>query len=149
MTNHVLAIDPGKMTGFAYVNRSDGTFLAGELAFDGTCDMLEGYASAFQEDLTVFSESFIINAYTAKNTQAPWSLELIGVARRTSRKYTGRDLALQSPSQAKGFSSDDRLKKMGWYTPGKGHANDASRHLLLACVSRGWVEDKVLKSLVT
>ena len=29
------------------------------------------------------------------------------------------------------FATDDKLRRLGWYKPGKGHANDAARHLLL------------------
>jgi hypothetical protein len=31
---------------------------------------------------------------------------------------------------------DSKLKSLGWYVPGKGHANDSLRHLARACAKR-------------
>ena len=149
MTNYVLAIDPGKTTGYALYDRASDTFGSGELTYDDTCELLLKTASQYGDDLLVVSEAFIITQQTAKNTQAPWSLELIGVARHYSRLHTGRDLILQAPATAKRFSSDERLKTMSWYKPGKGHANDAARHLLLALATRGWLSHDILVELAT
>jgi hypothetical protein len=44
----------------------------------------------------------------------------------------GERMILQSPATAKSFSTDQRLKLLTWWVPGKEHANDAARHLLLA-----------------
>jgi hypothetical protein len=104
-------------------------------------------ASKHGANLILVSESFRITMQTAKNTQAPWSLELIGVARMVSRLYTGRELHMQDPSAAKRFSSDAKLKHMGWYQPNKGHANDAARHLLLTLATRGWLSVELLRQL--
>lgn len=141
----VTTIDPGKMTGLSVIDR-DGTFFSFEMGFDETCRTLMEMANTSRERMIIGAESFIIGPQTIKNTQAPWSLELIGVARMVSRLYTGRELFLQSPAQAKRFSSDARLKHLGWHRPGKGHANDAARHLLLVMVTRGWLSaDRVLE----
>ena len=41
----------------------------------------------------------------------------------------------QTPAQAKSFGTDDKLRRLGWYTPTPGgHANDAARHLLAFAV---------------
>lgn len=37
-------------------------------------------------------------------------------------------ISLQSPSQAKGFMTDARLKAVGWWAVGKPHSRDALRH---------------------
>lgn len=149
MARHVLAVDPGKMTGVAYLDRETNDFKSYELDFDATCAFAEKMSVALGTDLLIVSESFIITVQTAKNTQAPWSLELIGVLRFLSRRFTEQDIVLQSPSTAKRFSSDERLKQMGWHVPGKGHANDAARHLLLVCATRGWLPDETLRLLAT
>lgn len=146
---YIVAIDPGKMTGYALYDREEGKFSSYETSFDDTCRYLASHAATWKEDLLIVSESFIITVQTAKNTQSPWSLELIGVARYISRALTGRDLILQAPATAKRFASDDRLKTMGWHVPGKGHANDAARHLLLTLATRGWLSQDKLKELAT
>jgi hypothetical protein len=150
MSDILLAIDPGKATGYAFVDLAHNmVFESGECTFDETCKLLTSMASHYKSTMHIVSESFIINANTVKNTQAPWSLELIGVARWVSRVYTGRDLVLQAPAAAKRFSSDDKLKQLGWHSPGKGHANDAARHLLLRLASTGKLSNAVLTSLVS
>jgi hypothetical protein len=160
----ILAVDPGLRTGLAFHRWTDGDIQSPNSArdaasgaaglwfteedFEGTCNRVLTAVTAFGSDLLLLSESFIITVNTAKNTQAPWSLELIGFMRWASRRYTGRDLTLQTPSQAKRFTSDARLKLMGYWTVGmKGHANDAARHLLLAEATRGYLGSDKLKEL--
>jgi hypothetical protein len=147
-SNLVLGVlDPGMTTGFVTYHLDSGLFIPEQLNFNDTCMRLMGLAVEHAANLIVVSESFRITMQTAKNTQAPWSLELIGVARMVSRLYTGRELHMQDPSSAKRFSSDAKLKHMGWYNSGKGHANDASRHLLLTLATRGWLPVETLRQL--
>lgn len=148
MRRHVLALDPGKTTGWASYDRETNEFKSGQTDYDETCRLLlhpeELYTSALSaHDFDIVSESFIITVNTAKNTQATWSLELIGVARMISRLFSEQELVLQAPSAAKRLCSDDLLKALGWYVPGKGHANDAARHLGLFMMGRGWMDDRI------
>lgn len=151
--SRVVVLDPGKTTGVvdwtAGHHAEPPTVTWAELDFKGTCDKLLSIAaesvSTGNLDIIIICESFIITQQTAKNTQAPWSLELIGVARMISELYLGKPLILQQPSQAKRFSSDNRLKRMGWFWKGKGHANDAARHLLLFTATRGLLPQEVLQ----
>jgi hypothetical protein len=142
-----MALDPGKMTGWAMLDRQDGVFSSGEMEFLEMCDFIAQQANTHKAELVLVAESFIIGPQTIKNTQAPWSLEMIGVIRYFSQRYTGRDLVLQAPASAKRFASDARLKHMGWHKPGKGHANDASRHLLTVLANRGWLATDELRKL--
>lgn len=144
----IIALDPGKTTGVAVWN--DGEFEALELNFDQTCTYVEKMAERYGDELKMVSESFIITQHTAKNTQATWSLELIGVFRFLQRKWVSEDpLRLQMPSAAKRFSSDNRLRQMGFWTRGKGHANDASRHLLLYMATNGFIPQQKLAELAS
>jgi len=144
----IIAIDPGKMSGGAVyrLNDQDGQpFSSWQCDFDELCKHMIEMGAAHRDNLDVVSESFIITINTAKNTQATWSLELIGVARMVSRLYTGQELVLQTPAAAKRLCSDDLLKALGWYKPGQGHANDAARHLGLFLLSRGWMDPRIKK----
>jgi hypothetical protein len=125
LTQAILAVDPGKMSGLAFHDYETRRADFHEFEFDNTCAYVMEKAREYRERLLLVSESFIITINTAKNTQAPWSLELIGVMRYVSRTLTGRDLTLQQPAAAKRFSSNERLKLMGYWTPGlAGHAKD-------------------------
>lgn len=141
-------LDPGLTTGFVILDLPTKEFIAYQLDFNGVCRKLIELGSTHTSNLILISESFRITMQTPKNTQAPWSLELIGVARMISRIWTGRDLTLQDPASAKRFASDDRLRYLEWYKPGMGHANDASRHLLLTLATRGWLTQATLEGLM-
>jgi hypothetical protein len=147
VSRYILTMDPGLTTGVALYDREQDRFHSDQLDFNGTCAFLMQQGSHKGEDLVIVSESFIITQQTPKNTQAPWSLELIGVARMVSRTWCGRDLHKQDPASAKRFASDARLKHLGWHKPGKGHANDAARHLLLLLATRAWIPQSTLAEL--
>ena len=51
---------------------------------------------------------------------------------------------LQAPSDAKAFASNNKLKLMGWYNTGKGHANDAARHMLVYTVQNKIIDPRKL-----
>lgn len=145
---YILVIDPGKTSGIAYHDTVEDKTEFAELNFGETAEFIHSAADLHRDNLIIISESFLITPNTAKNTQAPWSLELIGVARYAAQKYTGRDLQTQMPSAAKRFASDARLRHIGWWTKGKGgHANDAARHLLLFEATRGYIEEERLAAL--
>jgi hypothetical protein len=137
LSRYVLALDPGKASGWAFLDVELHQFESGEFGFQPMYDMVEQMATLYGDQLSIVAEKFVITAATARNTSAPWSLEGIGAARYIAGKY-GCAYETQAQASAKRFSSDDRLKVLGWHARGKGHANDASRHLLLYVVSRGW-----------
>ncbi len=136
-SEYVLAVDPGKTTGYILWEKKSGSIISfGELDFEKFCLAAEGIITAYRRQLQVVAEAFIITMQTAKNTQAPWSLEVIGVLRFVCHK-TGADFKTRSAADAKRFSSDDKLARVGWYTRGRRHQNDAARHLMLELVERG------------
>lgn len=138
----ILAIDPGLMTGIAIYDNDELTLL--ELDIDNSYKTIHDLIVRGRPGAVVI-ESFRITAATAKNTQAPWSLELIG-ATRLCCQLVDVPLALQAPGEAKGFGTDEKLKAMGWYNPTKGnHQNDAARHLLVFLVKAGWWDDRLAR----
>ena len=126
----ILAVDPGKTTGLA-TWAEDEPFMSAQLPhmefLDWTWDIL------WTEIDAVVCESYIITAATLRKTRGEnWSLEQIGALRWMCERTRGvTSFTLQSPSEAKSFATDAKLRKVGWYKPGQDHANDASRHLLV------------------
>lgn len=128
--NRVLAVDPGKLTGWAILEEG-GQFWSGE---DPHHDFLLRTEKALYDGVfdMVVAERFNVTAATLKKSRGEmWSLRQLGCL-----EYWCKKLAIpydeQLPSDAMGFASNDRLKELGWYRPGHGgHANDAARHLLL------------------
>ena len=145
----VVAVDPGKASGIAV--------LSWEPEFDKEPEVLyslEAQPEAFADDIEealkymnkfepfhVACESFIINAQTVRNSQAPWSLEHIGVLKHLCRRagYDPLKIAFQAPVNAKNMFPNPALKKLGlWHRGGEGHALDAIRHGALRLVKAGW-----------
>lgn len=153
-THYVLAVDPGKTTGVAFFSWRDGeepelleTYevdfwsYAETLRnkFDLVFSMLPEEQNKFT--LHVACERFTINAQTVRNSQAPFSLEKIGVLKQIMLDYGHEieDLHLQSPADAKAMFDNSKLKKLEyWHRGGEGHALDAIRHGLLYMVRLGW-----------
>ena len=105
-------------------------------------------SAATYDNVLVVCERFVITAQTVRNSQAPFSLEQIGVLKHMCRvkEYDPEKIIFQSPVDAKTMFPNDALKKLGtWHKGGEGHANDAIRHALLKLVKIGWKPLVLLK----
>lgn len=131
-----LSIDPGKTTGYAiWQGWSDSPFYSGQVedrfAFESTFRaFIAPYTSNPTRGLSVVMEDFIISAQTVKKSRQDDPLRIIGYVEGLCHEHL-IPFKLQTPSEAKQFATDEKLKALRWYyaTPG-GHANDAARHLL-------------------
>lgn len=134
----VVAVDPGGTTGIAVWSPIMGLSMrevkGADHAVDWLADMARQLAGAH-----FVVEKYIITPATAKLSQQHDPLEIIGALKFLTRKY-GHKLVLQSPSEAKAFSTNDKLKRVGWYQPGQDHARDASRHALLYLSKLGIID---------
>lgn len=150
---YILADDPGKATGLAFFYWARGQEPA--LIWSVETDYKD-YATHIRkaygvagDALEIACERFTINAQTVKNSQAPFSLELIGVLKQImldNGHDPDVDLHLQAPADAKAMFPNPQLKKLGyWHTGGEGHALDAIRHGLLYLVKTGWKPMGLLK----
>lgn len=151
----ILAVDPGKKSGiasFTYVKGEDPEIVeSGEhLMEDYDFPILNTLRNArlFEAEVSIVCERFTINAQTVKNSQAPFSLEQIGILKYLVRSegFDIDKIIFQSPSDAKRMFPNEALKKLGyWHRGGEGHALDAIRHGLLHAVKLGWVPSKLLE----
>jgi hypothetical protein len=151
---YVLAVDPGKATGVVFMswNGSDpvpNVILSKEVQPEEFALVVETILNSLRDEdnFTVVCERFTINAQTVRNSQAPYSLEQIGVLKHLCRTnmYDPEKIVLQSPADAKNMFPNPVLKKLGtWHIGGEGHANDAMRHALLRLVKTGWVPRTLL-----
>lgn len=150
MTRRIIAVDPGKMTGLSSWSIDPGE----EPVLNWTAEVDEEmFAQAIRYEfhnypnLEFVCERFTITTETGKKSQAPFSLELIGVLKQIMRDG-GRQvstLKLQSPRDAKSMFPNPALKKLGyWHKGGAGHALDSMRHGLLYMVNTGWVQKRLL-----
>lgn len=145
----VLGVDPGKSSGIAviYWNKELKTTPVVDYSLETQPETFGSEILAAlkhvngSDEFLVACESFIINAQTVRNSQAPWSLENIGVLKYLCRSngYDPLDISFQAPVNAKSMFPNQALQKIGtWHRGGEGHANDAIRHGLLRLVKAGW-----------
>lgn len=151
----VLSVDPGKASGIAVISWTGvpDELPIVEYSIESQPDqygmeiriLLNQWMRS--ENFSVACESFIINAQTVRNSQAPYSLEQIGILKFLCRDlgYDPDQIIFQSPANAKAMFPNPALKTLGtWHRGGEGHANDAIRHGLLCLVKRGWVPRALL-----
>ena len=137
-TNRVLlAVDPGKMTGYALYDTNNDRFMSAELPHFEF--LVEAERILLEESIyTVICERFVITKATLEKTRQPWSIEQIGCLRYRCQTMK-IPFYLQTAAEGKAFSTDTKLKTIGFYTPNSKHANDAARHLLLWMASHGYI----------
>lgn len=146
----VISVDPGKASGIALITWSGGledlpvkVYSMESQPEDFASDIRAVLAQAsIAPSVKVVCERFIINAATVRNSQAPYSLEQIGVLKHLCREfgYSPENIWMQNPVDAKNMFPNPALKTIGtWHVGGEGHANDAIRHALLALTKQGWI----------
>lgn len=147
----LLAIDPGKKTGWSEIQYDESTFnlvVTAELDVDEVFEtLLNGIddPEAHHPDVIVI-EDFRITVGTGKLGSPDWSLRLIGAVEYLGFKYD-IPVVKQFPSNAKAFSTNEKLRAVGmWHKGGAGHANDSLRHAMLYMVKHGWRDDRLLEA---
>lgn len=147
----LLAIDPGKMTGAAFLtyNKDSPKFYMNSYEIpmsEINSWLLENLDEQAGDIDTVVIEDFKITAGTGKLGSPDWSLRIIGAVEYICEQY-GIPVVKQYPSNAKSFSTNDKLRAVSmWHKGGAGHANDALRHAMLYMVKHGWRDERLLEA---
>lgn len=130
----ILAIDPGLTTGVAIL---DGEL--GITTLQLQPEELYEFITNMGDRLNVFDaivcEAYMISPDTLRKSRQLWSLELIGFMRYVAWR-SNITFKLQQASSAKKFVTNELLKTYGLFIPGRDHANDALRHLVIYLVER-------------
>jgi hypothetical protein len=155
MSRHILSVDPGKASGICYFtweeNQEPAMLWSGEYQQHEYADPIRrafAYSQSQGARLEVVCERFTINAQTVKNSQAPYSLEQIGILKQIMLDYgrSPEDIYFQSPADAKAMFNNEKIRILGyWHRGGEGHALDSIRHGLLRLAKSGWIPKKLLK----
>jgi hypothetical protein len=155
MKRIIIAVDPGKATGLCCFGFDAGDephlIMSGEYQPSELAAPIRGLLDGAKAEgipVEVVCERFTINAQTVRNSQAPYSLEQIGVLKQLMRDagMSDNELKFQSPADAKRMFTNEGIKKLGyWHKGGEGHALDAIRHGLLYLAKNGWTPLKLLQ----
>lgn len=120
-------LDPGLTTGLAWWDPETWKFFSGQYLPDDLLPTLADLASNVPGRLAVGTEKYLV---TPRGRGIPkYSLEIIGQVQGMADQ--GLFTLLPSmPSSARMLGNVQMLRRLGWYKPGKGHANDAAMHTL-------------------
>lgn len=138
MSTAVLAVDPGGTTGWASLDPT-GHFQSGEVR-DWLMWLRQVDRAVNTERYTVVIERYTVTADTAKKSRQYDALEIIGALKYICYVNGVAPPVMQYPAEGKAFGTDRKLHKVGWFSRGHGHANDAARHLLCYSVKHGLVD---------
>jgi len=106
------------------------------------------WTATIRHNVDVVCERFVINAQTVRNSQAPYSLEVIGIVKQCmyDNGKAMDDIYFQPPANAMAMFDNKKLKKLEyWHKGGAGHALDAIRHALVRLVAKGWKPVRLLE----
>lgn len=154
-TTLLAAVDPGKVTGLSYLVITEEA-ISQPNAYELTVpEFFDHFPRTFELsdrddlDLVIVCESFQISERTIKTALSLDALDIIGWLKGEQLYKRARPFYQQTPAQAKRFSTDEKLKTLGWFERTKdGHANDANRHLLAWLMSTDWpVRDHIIAGL--
>ena len=137
MSRYVIGVDPGKTTGVFILGMIGWTAWAYEYR-DELGDELERFLAEWRGQVAgIWCEKFTIGPGTLRTgtEDAYWSIEATGVVKHLGRRYGVPVDNRQKPADAKKLFPDPVLKRFGWHSPGRGHANDAARQVGLGLAS--------------
>jgi hypothetical protein len=122
----ILAIDPGKDCGFAWIKPDEG-FYPQSFQITGTHDQFLQLMHEYYPDIIVYEQW----KHTHRDGTDYTAIEFIGLIKWYVER---RNVILipQTNSYGKGYFDNAKLKKLGLFVPGKDHEDqmDALRHLL-------------------
>lgn len=132
----IVALDPGKTTGWAVYHCITGLMQFGETA--GRFAVYSWVRELAEKGVSpeVVIENWTVRPDTHKMSTQVDPHRIIGYVEGLC-EANGWPFTTQMPGEAKSFATDSKLKALGWEATTKGgHARDAARHLLTYMVNR-------------
>lgn len=143
----IVWFDPGKTTGAARYDPETDHFASGQYTDVELHAMLLALIDNYRGRLAVGWELYIQTPRAKPGTQAKYSHHAIGIIENLCEKHDVPVLKGQ-PSSARSLKSTVVfLRRLGWYTPGKPHANDAACHLFRHLIRQRPVPENIRKRL--
>jgi hypothetical protein len=143
----LLSLDPGGTTGVALTEYDDDGF---EIVWHKQIkNGLQGFLDFHWDQLELLNlDKIVCENFTLREGVYGADLTPVYIIGALEALYPVTELSYQAPSM-KPLCDDTRLKKMGLYTPGSGHAMDAVRHAIIylrnnkhiPTLKRGWSDE--------
>lgn len=126
----IMWIDPGVVSGVALYNLVTGEPpLVGEHEFADLIDHLDLTVGMLAPWLLMGVERFVLTSLSHRRSGSIEAIMAWGVCRAAAVHHKILLLVEDQRSEDMAIASDEVLRALGWYTPGKPHANDACRHV--------------------
>lgn len=146
MISPVLWCDPGKSTGLALWNGQREQI--GEYGFRQAAFNIAWACEHFGPRLRVGWERFTIKPDThKKSADAHHAIEMIGVCRYLAGLHGAQVLTAAAPGD-RNVATPAKLRKLGWWVPGKDDAQSAAQHLAAWMLRSGEIPPE-LREVVT
>ncbi len=143
----IVWFDPGKTTGGALYDIDADHFTSGQYTDEQLREALTGLILAHPGQLAVGWELYIQTPRPRPGSQAKHSVSAIKIIEELCEEHDVPILKGQ-PSSARNFKSTVIfLRRLGWYAPGKQHANDAACHLFRHLIRLRPVPEKIRQRL--
>jgi hypothetical protein len=126
----ILGLDPGGTTGWAIIEYDDSSV---KLIDKGqTKGALDGFLNDFNLEVLNQYDQIVCESFTLREGIYGADLSPVYIigALQALLHNTGKIVNYQEP-KLKPLCDNDRLKMMGLYTAGQGHAMDAVRHAII------------------
>lgn len=126
----IVWLDPGQTTGLASYDLVTGNFVSWQYSHeDLEHRFVQDLFPLYRDRMVIGYERYIVTSGGLKTSTPRHAIEAITIVRLLA---AGADVPVlkPQPSSARKLGSPVMLRRLGWYKPGKVHANDASQHLL-------------------
>lgn len=143
----VVWFDPGKTTGMAVYDTDTTRFTSGQYTDGELHDTFEALILTHGNQVEAGWELYIQTPRPRPGSQAKHSLGAIDIIVNLCEQY-GVTVLKGQPSSARAFKSTIVfLRRLGWYLPGRQHANDAACHLFRHLIRQRPVPENIRKRL--
>jgi hypothetical protein len=125
----VLGLDPGGTTGVSYFSYNDNSIdLLWHKQIEGS---LKGFLDFHWDQLEdMHIDKIVCESFTLREGVHGADLSPVYIIGALEALYPTTEIIYQEP-KLKPLCDDSRLKRMGVHTPGRGHAMDAVRHVMI------------------
>jgi hypothetical protein len=145
----MLCLDPGGVTGVAIIDYDNNN--VNVTYFGQVEDGLDGFISWYKRVESFYNWDFVVcESFTLRPSVKFPDLSPVYIIGALTALQERNSIIYQQPQQ-KPLCDDSRLKSMGFYKPGLGHANDAIRHGIIylrnnrhmPTLKKGWATDEL------
>jgi hypothetical protein len=127
-------VDPGKATGLTlYYNRAliaKNSLPANDAPREVSRWIVIAREHLEDPQIIIGVERYQTGGNTVKKTRQADPVELLGACRLIARGDSAITVVVSNASDAKKIGSPTTLKRIGWWTPGHDHINDAASQVL-------------------